>query len=132
MRGPFLPSIETFAPRELGPKPWGSELLIACTPHYIGKILRMKGGHRGGLQYHITKEESFHLVSGACRVFFDAGKGLESMVMQPGDTYHVPCGAVHQVEALEDSVLFEVSVPAFDDRVNVGAQYGVGERGDAW
>lgn len=127
-----MPTLEKFVPRRLGEKPWGEEWLIALTPLYLGKILKMKAGHRGGLQYHVTKEESFHLVSGSCRVFFDRGAGLEDAVMRPGETYHVPCGAVHQVEALEDSVLFEVSVPAFDDRINVGAQYGVGARGDAW
>jgi hypothetical protein len=36
------------------------------------------------------------------------------------------------VEALEDSVLFEASVPSFNDRINVGEQHGQGATGDAW
>lgn len=123
-------TIERYAPRELGPKPWGQELLIAATPLYTGKILTMRAGHRGGLQYHVTKDEAFHLVSGSVQVRHDDGHGLIWTLMHPGETYRIPPGAVHQVEAVEDSVLFEVSTPVFEDRVNVGATYGVTD-GDA-
>jgi quercetin dioxygenase-like cupin family protein len=39
--------------------------------------------------------------------------------MLPGESYHVPPGAVHQVIALEDSILVEASNPVFEDRVIV-------------
>lgn len=119
-----MPSVELFETREIAGKPWGTELVIAETKDYLGKVLFMKAGHRGGLQYHERKDETFYLYSGKARVTFDAGNGLVMRVMKPGMSYHVPPGAVHQVEALVDSVFFEASTPVFNDRVNVGEQYG--------
>lgn len=123
--------LKRFLPRAIPGKPWGTELVIAQTDHYLGKILTMKAGHRGGLQYHERKDEAFHLVSGQALVRFDDGTGrrIESRLMLPGETYRVPPGAVHQVEAVTDCVFFEVSTPVFEDRVNVADRYGMGEAG---
>ena len=119
-----MPTIETFVPRELGPKEWGTEQLIAQTDMYIGKILRMRAGARGPLQYHQRKDETFHLVSGRAIVRYDDGTGtLKAHAMYPGESFHVPPGAVHQVEAIDYCVFFEASNPVFDDRVNVEADY---------
>lgn len=127
-----MPTIERFEPRELGFKPWGSELLIAWTDTYIGKILTMKAGHRGGLQYHEVKDETFHLVSGRCLVRHDPGDGrLAVLEMRPGQSFHIPPGTVHQVEAVEDCVFFEASTPHFDDRVNVSERYDAGQSGES-
>jgi mannose-6-phosphate isomerase-like protein (cupin superfamily) len=113
-----MPSIEEFAPRELGPKTWGEELLIAETPHYIGKCLRMKAGYGGPLQYHERKDEAFYLFSGRAIVRYKTDDGhLKVREMRPGMAFHVPPGAVHQVEAIEDCVFFETSTPVFNDRV---------------
>ena len=127
-----MPSIERFAPRELGPKPGGTELLVASTDHYTGKVLMMHAGHRGGLQYHVAKDETFHLWSGRCLVRYEQDGQLVEAEMWPGESYHVPIGAIHQVIALEDSILFEASVPSVNDRVNVGEQFKQGEMGNAW
>lgn len=126
------PTIEVFVPYELGPKPWGSELLVAHTPHYIGKVLTMRAGHRGGLQYHREKDETFFLMVGCARVTFDPGNGLVTREMQAGQSYHVPPGAVHQVEAITECVFFETSSPHFEDRVNVAAEYGRADTGESW
>lgn len=130
-----MTQIALFKPREIGPKPWGTELLIAETPHYIGKVLSMTAGHRGGMQYHERKDETFYLFSGEAMVsYIVRANGVETvmdMTMQPGDSIHVPPGAVHQVEALTDCVFFEASTPVFEDRVNVGAQYGRPDSGQS-
>ena len=119
------PSIEVFDPRDLGTRSWGREILVAETDHYLGKMLKMKAGHAGGLQYHRTKIESFHLVYGEARVDYDDGTGhLVSLVMMPGMTVHVPAGAPHRVLAVEKCLFFEVSTPVFDDRVRVEDEYG--------
>ncbi len=113
-----MPTIEAFHPRELGPKPWGTELLIAETKDYIGKVLWMNAGHGGHLQHHARKDETFYLLSGRCLVrYHDSNDVLRVIEMVPGMAFHVPPGAVHQVEALDDSVLVEASTPVFDDRI---------------
>jgi quercetin dioxygenase-like cupin family protein len=37
------------------------------------------------------------------------------LVLKTGDSFHVPAGLRHQMEALEDSELFEFSTPDFPE-----------------
>lgn len=113
-----MSTIKQFFPERLGPKDWGTELLVAHTPFYTGKVLYMNCGHSGPLQYHERKDETFFLFSGRALVQYYDDDGVNNFVeMLPGQSYHVPPGAVHRVEALEDCVFFEASTPVFDDRV---------------
>jgi mannose-6-phosphate isomerase len=115
-----MPVIQRFEPRELGQKPWGRELLIAETDTYIGKVMWMAKGHGGPLQFHEVKDETFYLLSGIARVsYHDEDGQLQRVMMYPGEAYHIPPGAVHQVEALQDCILIEASTPVFNDRVAV-------------
>jgi mannose-6-phosphate isomerase-like protein (cupin superfamily) len=107
-----------YQPKVLGPKDWGTELLIAELPFATGKVMTMRAGASGPLQYHERKHEAFYLYRGLARVTMHDDDGtLQSVEMQPGETYIVPPGTVHQVEAIDECVLFEVSNPVFDDRV---------------
>lgn len=115
-----MATIEKFTPEVIGPKPWGTELLVAQTDDYIGKVLLMRAGGTGALQYHIRKDETFYLFSGVANVEYEDEGGRRHLVeMQPGEAYHVPPGAVHRVEAISDCVFFEASTPHFEDRVKV-------------
>jgi len=117
--------IEKFEPRDVGTRTWGREILIAQTPTYIGKVLHMLAGTKGGLQYHVEKDETFFLFSGSAIVRSDDGTGtLTEHLMTPGEAFHIPPGAPHQVEAVEDCVFFEASTPHFDDRVRCEDAYG--------
>ena len=119
-----MPTIESFPTRILE-RDWGTETFIAETDKYLGKILRMNAGTKGGLQFHRTKDETFYLVSGLAIVRFDSGNGLVQRRMKPGESYHIPPGCVHQVEALKECVFFEASNAVYDDRVRVEARYGL-------
>lgn len=116
-------SIEVFAPRELGPKDWGIELLVAHTDFYTGKILTMRAGASGPLQYHDLKDETMYLVSGKAEVTGVADGKLFTRPMRAGQAYHISPGVVHRVKAVTECVFFEASTPHFDDRVNVEDQY---------
>lgn len=114
------PAIERFECRDLGPKNWGRELLIAETDSYIGKVLWMENGFGGPLQYHEKKDETFYLLSGTARIsYHDEDGALRRVMMYAGESYHVPPGAVHKVDALSDCVFVEASNPVFNDRVRV-------------
>ena len=116
------PSIELRAPIDMGPRDWGYEYLIAQTDAYIGKMLDMRAGKAGGLQYHRTKVETFYLAKGEALVDYDAGDGkLTRVVMKPGMSVHVPAGAPHRVTAVMDCIFFECSTPVFNDRVRCEA-----------
>lgn len=107
---------------------WGTEVFLVETPHYLFKRLDMNAGTKGGLQYHVEKVESFYLQSGEAIVRSDDGTGqLIEERMYPGQVYHVPAGAPHQVEAVTDCVFFEASTPHYDDRVRVETDYGLPE-----
>ena len=115
-----MPTIQKFEPRKIGPKPWGTELLVAHTPHYTGKVLLMEPGGTGHLQYHQHKDETFYLFSGEALVEYALEDGtLTTYAMNAGEAFHVPIGAIHRVQAVTPCVFFEASTPAFDDRVIV-------------
>lgn len=117
--------IKEFRPRSMGERDWGQEILVAHQDTCLGKILLMNSGTAGGLQYHQDKEETFYLFSGRALVHHDPGTGtLMRTLMLPGQSFHIPPGAPHRVEALEDCVFFEVSTVHFDDRVRVEQEYG--------
>ena len=108
---------------------WGEEIILVETPHYLGKKLLMKARTKGGLQFHRDKDEAFYLEDGHAIVRYDDGGELIAVHMWPGECYHVPPGAVHQVEAVSDCVLFEWSTPHHNDRVRVEERYGLPEDG---
>lgn len=118
------PLIQPYKPRYLGPKAWGTELLIAHTELYTMKQLSMHAGTSGPLQYHERKDETFFLYKGTAIVDFVTQDGRRhSTQMNAGESYHVPPRAIHRVKAITDCVFFEASNPVFEDRVNVEAEY---------
>ena len=121
--------IERYEPKHLQ-RDWGVETFIAATATYLGKILRMRAGTKGGLQKHVQKDETFYLHEGRALVRGDNGHGgLFEVEMSSGTAYHIPAGTVHQVEAITDCVFFECSTPVYDDRVRCEADYGLPEEG---
>lgn len=146
--------IEPYTPKALL-RTWGTELFFAETSQYLGKVLTMRAGTKGGLQYHVEKDETFHLLSGLAWVIYDhggteptccaewdcghetgcpmrdeiespnPGTTLVKRKMHPGESYHIPIGAPHQVEAITDCVLVEASTPHYDDRVRCEEAYGL-------
>lgn len=105
---------------------WGNEIIIAATASYLGKVLEMRAGTKGGMQYHVAKDETFYLVRGMAIVRSDDGAGkLLEQVIRPGESYRIPPGAPHQVEAVDDCVFFEASTPHYEDRVRCDEAYGL-------
>lgn len=100
-------------------KPWGHELWWAQTDVYAGKLLHVQAGHRLSLQFHQEKDESSYVLSGRLRL--TRGPNAESLREEeigPGFAWRVEPGVVHTIEAIEDSVVVEVSTPQLDDVVS--------------
>ena len=123
--------IEFFTPKPVGEREWGEELLIMHAPgKYIGKLLKIKAGKKGGLQYHRLKDEADYLLSGQMIVRYVTPEGnLASRVLNPGESVRFPPGAVHQTEALTDCLVFEASTLHFNDRVRVEEIFGLEKSG---
>jgi quercetin dioxygenase-like cupin family protein len=103
---------------DIYPKGWGRELWIANSEKYCGKILELNKGKKCSVHYHKIKDETFHILSGKVelRTYPEGYPGqLEEVVMNPGDTFHVPVGLVHQFYGLEDSKILEISTQHFED-----------------
>jgi mannose-6-phosphate isomerase-like protein (cupin superfamily) len=103
-------------PIHIEPKGWGKEVWIANNSLYCGKILEIRKGKRCSLHFHKIKTESFYLRSGKLRVWTKESPESEIILefdMSPGNCMDVPPGLVHQMEAREDSELFEFSTQHF-------------------
>ena len=112
------------------PQPWGDLELVAKTATYTGKVLRRYDRdpyHRAGLQCHPTRDETFYLLSGRAWVYFVRDATLYKYLLREGMSVHVPAGAIHSVQTLGDSVMFEASVPDETEpkTVNVEADWDI-------
>jgi mannose-6-phosphate isomerase len=105
-------------------KPWGHEIWWAETPLYVGKLLHVDAGHALSLQLHRQKDESSCVLSG--RLLLTRGPSAEELTTEevgPGFAWRAEPGTVHSIEALEDSVVVEVSTPEVDDVVRLSDRY---------
>ncbi len=104
-------------PVHVEPKGWGREIWIANNELYCGKILEIRKGKRCSLHYHVLKTETFYLRSGRLKLRIKErpeSEVIEEFEMLPGDCMDVRPGLVHQMEALEDSELYEFSTQHFE------------------
>lgn len=99
------------------PKGWGHEKIIHNADGYCGKILCFKKGKKCSFHHHKIKIETFYCVG---RILLRYGydddiSKAEELVLETGDSFHVPVGLNHQMEALEDSQLFEFSTTDYPE-----------------
>lgn len=113
--------------KSLGKRNWGKEKLLALIPKKLSlKLLFIRKGMKGGLQFHRRKNECGFILSGKLLVRYDNGKGkLIKKILKKGETFHFPPGAVHQEEAISNCTIIEASTPHFNDRVRVEKKYGI-------
>ena len=108
-------------------KPWGHELWWAQTSDYAGKLLYVDAGHRLSLQVHNEKDETSYVLSGRLRLTWGpSADDLKEKEIGPGDAWRIEPGTVHSIEAIEDSVVAEVSTPHLDDVVRLRDRYDRG------
>jgi len=107
-------------------KPWGHEMIWAHSELYVGKVLHIKAGHALSVQYHDLKDETIHLLRGQMiyRVDFRDGRGLVEVPFNEGESYRNTPGHIHQMEAVTDCDVLEVSTPHLDDVVRLSDRYG--------
>lgn len=109
----------------LVPKPWGSEQIWAETESYVGKVISIDAGQRLSLQYHEEKDESILVAKGRLRLHIgSAADQIETTILTEGESAHIPPGLIHRFEAVDDTVLIEVSTPQLMDVVRLEDDYG--------
>ena len=105
------------------PKGWGFEKWIVNCEQYCGKLLYFAKDKRCSWHYHKLKDEVFYVQSGKIQVIYSDNDEIysngalvaNSVVLEPGDNFHVYRGLRHQMIALEDTELFEFSTQHFDE-----------------
>lgn len=108
------------------PKPWGHETIWAHTERYVGKVLHINAGHELSVQYHNRKDETVYLLSGEIiyRVGKDGGEVLEDVHLRIGESFRITPGTIHQMVAVTDCDVLEVSTPELDDVIRLSDKYG--------
>ncbi len=92
-------------------KGWGKEVEIANNDKYCGKLLCFNKGAKFSMHYHLKKTESFYILKGGIKFNFYHLENAKMVyaLLNEGDVIDIPVGCPHQIEALYDTVIVEVS-----------------------
>lgn len=96
-------------------KRWGWELWIYNGPTYCGKKLFIKQGRWLSYHHHAIKDEVLFVESGRMWMTTDLGHGVISVEMPAGNAFHAKPNVKHQMQAIEDTVIFEFSTHHDDE-----------------
>ena len=104
-------------PVEIVEKGWGKEIIFVNTPDYCGKILCFDKHKKFSMHYHLKKIETWYVAKGRFILnWIEPQTGMSySEYLSVGDVITNERGAPHQLVALEDSEVFEVSTMHYDN-----------------
>ena len=93
------------------PKGWGNELIIENNEMYCGKLLKFKKGCKFSMHYHMVKDETWYVETGEFIYRWIDTETAEVKIVRlyPEDIVRQLPGQPHQLEALTDGIVFEVS-----------------------
>ena len=93
------------------PKCWGEELIIENNDMYCGKVLIFKSGCKFSMHYHMIKDETWYVEYGefVYRWLDTETAKLHESILHEGDVVRQRPGQPHQLEAITDGRIFEVS-----------------------
>ena len=99
------------------PKGWGEELIIENNEMYCGKLLIFKKGCRFSMHYHLIKDETWYVDKGEFLYRWIDTETAETIEqkLKVGDVVRQRVGQPHQLIALTDGTIFEVSTQHFDE-----------------
>tara|TARA_B110000977_G_C11090632_1_gene496727 strand:- start:9897 stop:10271 length:375 start_codon:yes stop_codon:yes gene_type:complete len=92
-------------------KGWGHELHIENNEDYCGKLLVFNKGNKFSMHYHVEKYETWFIQKGKLtfKWIHPSNADIIEDILQEGDIVTIYQGIAHQLEALEDSIIFETS-----------------------
>jgi quercetin dioxygenase-like cupin family protein len=99
------------------PKAWGEEIILHNGEDYCGKLLRFRKGGKFSLHFHSKKTESWFINKGRFELItIDTRIAARQHInLVEGDIIHVERNTPHQLIALEEGEIFEVSTPHNDN-----------------
>jgi len=104
-------------PVEVVPKGWGKEIIFVNNDEYCGKLLCFDKDKKLSMHYHIKKKETWYVSKGSfILVWVETDTGTtHTEYLKVGDVITNERGEPHQLIALEDSEVFEVSTKHYDE-----------------
>jgi quercetin dioxygenase-like cupin family protein len=104
-------------PVEIVPKGWGKEIIFVNNDEYCGKLLCFDKGKKFSMHYHLKKKETWYVSKGAfILIWVDTTEGITyTEYLKVGDVITNERGEPHQLIAIEDAEVFEVSTKHYDD-----------------
>jgi mannose-6-phosphate isomerase-like protein (cupin superfamily) len=106
---------------EFHEKGWGYELWIVNNDKYCGKILHFYPGKRCSFHYHKIKHEHFYVSYGMFQIrLANTEKEVYTLkttekTLYAGNVIEIPTGLIHQMIALVESEIIEISTQHFED-----------------
>ena len=99
------------------PKAWGEEIILHNGDGYCGKLLRFRKGGKFSMHFHPIKVETWYVNTGKFLLTYIDTKNADrgKTTLMTGDIVHVERNTPHQLEALEEGEIFEVSTPHMDE-----------------
>ena len=93
------------------PKGWGEELIIENNELYCGKLLIFKAGCKFSMHYHMIKDETWYVDKGEFIYKWIDTETADTIEvnLKPGDIVRQRPGQPHQLIAITDGIIFEVS-----------------------
>jgi len=104
-------------PVEIVPKGWGKEIIFVNNDEYCGKLLCFEKDKKFSMHYHIKKKETWYVSKGSfILIWVETNSGTTyTEYLKVGDVITNERGEPHQLIALEDSEVFEVSTKHYDE-----------------
>ena len=104
-------------PVEIVPKGWGKEIIFVNNDEYCGKLLCFEKDKKFSMHYHIKKKETWYVSKGSfILIWVETDNGTtHTEYLKVGDVITNERGEPHQLIALEDSEVFEVSTKHYDE-----------------
>jgi quercetin dioxygenase-like cupin family protein len=104
-------------PVEIVPKGWGKEVIFVNNDEYCGKLLCFEKDKKFSMHYHIKKKETWYVSKGSfILIWVETGSGTtHTEYLKVGDVITNERGEPHQLIALEDAEVFEVSTKHYDE-----------------
>lgn len=97
-------------------KGWGEELIIENNDLYCAKLLNFKEGAKFSMHYHLIKDETWYVQEGefVYKWINTNNAELQEKTLKKGDVVRQLAGQPHQLIALTNGVIFEVSTTHYD------------------
>ena len=104
------------SPVEIVPKGWGKEIIFVNNDEYCGKLLCFEKDKKFSMHYHIKKKETWYVSKGSfILIWVETDTGTtHTEYLKVGDVITNERGEPHQLIALEDAEVFEVSTKHYD------------------